>query len=89
MNAGAGFWEEYQAGNLIAALKAKLALHARVKRDGAWIIAARELVPGDLMRVCLGEIVPADAHLRNGEPIEVDQSALTEESLPVERKTGL
>ncbi len=47
MNAGVGFWEEYQAGVAIAALKAKLALRARVKRDGAWMtIPARELVPG-------------------------------------------
>jgi H+-transporting ATPase len=89
MNAGVGFWEEYQAGNAIAALKAKLALHARVKRDGAWTtIAARELVPGDLMRLSIGQIVPADARLLKGDPIEVDQSALTGESLPVERKTG-
>ena len=89
MNAGVGFWEEFQAGNAIAALKAKLALHARVKRDGAWAaIPARELVPGDLMRVRIGEIVPADARLLEGDPIEVDQSALTGESLPVERKAG-
>ncbi len=89
MNAGVGFWEEYQAGNAIAALKAKLALHAAVKRDGAWIaIPARELVPGDLLRVGIGEIVPADARLLRGDPIEVDQSALTGESLPVERKPG-
>ena len=89
MNAGVGFWEEYQAGNAIAALRAKLALHARVKRDGVWAsIAARELVPGDLMRVRIGEIVPADARLLVGDPIEVDQSALTGESLPVDRKTG-
>jgi H+-transporting ATPase len=89
MNAGVGFWEEFQAGNAIAALKAKLALHARVKRDGTWItIPARELVPGDLMRISLGEIIPADARLLEGDPIEVDQSALTGESLPVERKSG-
>jgi H+-transporting ATPase len=89
MNAGVGFWEEFQAGNAIAALKAKLALHARVKRDGAWkTIPARELVPGDLMRIRIGEIIPADARLLEGDPIEVDQSALTGESLPVERKSS-
>jgi H+-transporting ATPase len=89
MNASVGFWEEYQAGNAVAALKAKLALHARVRRDGAWkTIPARELVPGDLMRIAIGEIVPADAKLLAGDPIEVDQSALTGESLPVERKSG-
>jgi H+-transporting ATPase len=89
MNAGVGFWEEYQAGNAVAALKAKLAIHARVQRDGAWTtIPARELVPGDLMRIRIGEIIPADARLLEGDPIEVDQSALTGESLPVERKLG-
>jgi H+-transporting ATPase len=89
MNAGVGFWEEFQAGNAIAALKAKLALHAQVKREGNWnTIPARELVPGDWMRVSIGEIVPADAKLLQGDPVEVDQSALTGESLPVERKTG-
>ncbi len=88
-NAGVGFWEEYQAGNAIAALKAKLALQARVKRDGTWMtVAARELVPGDLIHVRLGDIVPADARLAEGDPVEVDQSALTGESLPVARKTG-
>jgi H+-transporting ATPase len=89
MNAGVGFWEEYQAGNAITALKAKLALQAHVKRDGKWTtIPARELVPGDLMRVSIGQIVPADARLLEGDPIEVDQSALTGESLPVARKSG-
>jgi H+-transporting ATPase len=88
-NAGVGFWEEYQAGNAIAALKAKLALQARVRRDGKWTsIAARELVPGDIIRMRLGDIVPADARLLEGDPVEVDQSALTGESLPVTRKTG-
>ncbi len=61
-NAVVGFWEEHQAGNAIAALKAKLAIKARVKRDGKWITPeARELVPGDVLRVRLGDIVPADA----------------------------
>jgi H+-transporting ATPase len=88
-NAVVGFWEERQAGNAIAALKAKLAIKARVKRDGKWVNpAARELVPGDVIRVRLGDIVPADARLLEGDSIEVDQSALTGESLPAERKSG-
>jgi H+-transporting ATPase len=50
VNAIIGFWEEYQAGNTIAALKAKLAITARVKRGGAWTaLPARELVPGDVI----------------------------------------
>jgi H+-transporting ATPase len=88
-NAVVGFWEEHQAGNAIAALKAKLAIKARVKRDGAWTAQeARELVPGDVIRLRLGDIVPADARLLDGDPIEVDQSALTGESLPAERGPG-
>ncbi len=88
-NAVVGFWEEHQAADAIAALKAKLAIKARVKRDGKWINpAARELVPGDVIRLRLGDIVPADARLLEGDPVEVDQSALTGESLPVARKSG-
>ncbi len=88
-NAVVGFWEERQAGNAIAALKAKLAIKAKVKRDGKWITsAARELVPGDVIRVGLGDIVPADARLLAGDPVEVDQAALTGESLPATRKSG-
>ncbi len=88
-NAVVGFWEEHQAGNAIEALKAKLAIKARVKRDGKWATpVARELVPGDVIRVRLGDIVPADARLLEGDPVEVDQSALTGESLPASRKTG-
>ena len=88
-NAVIGFWEEFQAGNAIAALKANLALMARIKRNGAWReVPARELVPGDLVRLRLGDIVPADVHLLQGDAVEVDQSALTGESLPVTRATG-
>ena len=88
-NAVVGFWEEHQAGNAIEALKAKLAIKARVIRDGKWINpAARELVPGDVIRMRLGDIVPADARLLDGDPLSVDQSALTGESLPATRKPG-
>jgi len=70
-------------------LKAKLALKAHIKRDGVWTtVPAHELVPGDIIRLRLGEIIPADAMLLDGDPIQVDQAALTGESLPVERKTG-
>ena len=84
-----GFWEEFQAGNTIAALKARLALNARVKRGGAWTgVPAHELVPGDIIRLRIGDIIPADARLLEGDPIEVDQSALTGESLPVSHASG-
>jgi len=88
-NAVVGFWEEHQAGNAIAALKAKLAVKATVKRDGKWTNPnASELVPGDVIRLRLGDIVPADARLLAGDSIEVDQSALTGESLPVSAQPG-
>ena len=88
-NAVVGFWEEHQAGNAIAALKAQLATTASVKRDGKWVTPApRELVPGDVIRLRLGGIVPADARLLEGGPVELDQSALTGESLPATRKSG-
>ncbi|MGD0255932.1 MAG: plasma-membrane proton-efflux P-type ATPase [Acidimicrobiales bacterium] len=88
-NAGVGFWEEHQASKAIDALKAQLAIKARVKRDGKWITPpSRELVPGDVIRLRLGDIVPADARLLTGDPVEVDQSALTGESLPATRKPG-
>ncbi|BBY65834.1 plasma-membrane proton-efflux P-type ATPase [Mycolicibacterium helvum] len=88
-NGVVGYSEERQAGNAIDALKAKLAINARVIRDGAWINQpARELVPGDVVRLRLGDIVPADARLLDGDEVEVDQSALTGESLPATRTTG-
>ena len=88
-NALIGFLEERQAGNAIAALKAQLAIKAKVRRDGQWVsLEARLLVPGDVIRVRLGDIVPADVRLLAGDPVEVDQSALTGESLPIERKSG-
>jgi H+-transporting ATPase len=88
-NGVVGFTEERQAGNAIDALKAELAINARAKRGGEWTTpAARELVPGDVIRLRLGDIVPADARLLDGDEIEVDQSALTGESLPATRTAG-
>ena len=88
-NALIGFWEEREAGNAIDALKARLAIKARVKRDGKWITpAAKDLVPGDVIRLRLGDIVPADARLLDGDEVSVDQSALTGESLPASKKSG-
>ncbi len=88
-NAIIGFWEERQAGDAIEALKARLAVTARVKRSGKWVTpAAKDLVPGDVVRLRLGDIVPADARLLAGDEISVDQSALTGESLPTSRKSG-
>ncbi len=88
-NAAIGFWQEYKAANALEALKSQLALKARALRDGAWDeIDAAELVPGDVVRLRLGDIIPADTKLVEGEYLSVDQSALTGESLPVNKKTG-
>ena len=88
-NAVVGFWEESQAGDAIEALKAKLAVKARVLRDGKWLNPpAKELVPGDVIRMRLGDIIPADARLLSGDEVSVDQSALTGESLPATKKPG-
>lgn len=88
-NAIIGFEQEYKADNAIALLKQKLALIALVLRDSAWKeIEASKLVPGDIVRVKLGDIVPADLKLTNGNYLELDQSALTGESLPVDKHPG-
>jgi len=86
LNAIVGFWQEYKADDAISLLKQRLALNARVKRNGKWnSIAARELVPGDVVRIRLGDVVPADIKLFSGEYVSIDESALTGESLPVEK----
>ena len=88
-NAGVGFWQEYKAASALDALKRQLAMKARVRRDGTWASCdAAVLVPGDVVRVRLGDIVPADIKLLDGDYLSVDQSALTGESLPVERRAG-
>jgi len=89
VNTIVGFWEEFQANNTIQALKANLAIKARVFRDNTWqAINARELVPGDYIRVRIGDIIPADAEIKEGDPVQIDQSALTGESLPADKKIG-
>ncbi|CAZ88893.1 putative enzyme [Thiomonas arsenitoxydans] len=88
-NAGIGFWQEFKASSALDALKKQLALKCRVKRDGQWTqIDTAQLVPGDVVRVRLGDILPADLKLIAGDYLSVDQSALTGESLPVSRKLG-
>jgi len=88
-NAVIGFWEEYKASNALAALKKGLALKARVLRGDKWQeVDAVDLVPGDVVRLRLGDIIPADVKLVEGDYISVDQAALTGESLPVNKKVG-
>ena len=89
LNAVVSFWQEHKADNAIELLKKKLALNARVLRDKKWKqVKASELVPGDVIRVRLGDVVPADIKLVSGEFLNVDESALTGESLPVEKSPG-
>ncbi|HMK47433.1 MAG TPA: plasma-membrane proton-efflux P-type ATPase, partial [Methanocella sp.] len=83
------YLEESKASNAIELLKKKLSPSAIVLRDGKWVdISARELVPGDVVRVRLGDTIPADIKLIKGDYLEVDQSVLTGESLPVDKHVG-
>ncbi len=89
MNGVVGFYQENKADNAIEKLKERLSPVARVLRDGKWNqISAREVVPGDIVRVRPGDVIPADLKLVSGEYLSVDQSALTGESLPVNKKVG-
>ncbi|WOL13906.1 plasma membrane ATPase 4 [Canna indica] len=84
INSTISFIEENNAGNAAAALMAGLAPKTKVLRDGKWSEQeAAILVPGDIISIKLGDIVPADARLLEGDPLKIDQSALTGESLPV------
>jgi H+-transporting ATPase len=88
-NAVLGFFQEGHALATLAALKSRLALNASVCRDGSWKkVLASELVPGDLLKLSLGSIVAADVRLVDG-AIQLDQSMLTGESLPIEAGPGL
>ena len=88
-NGVVGFWQEYKAGNAVEALKKQLALKTRALRDGKWQeVDAKEIVPGDIIRLRLGDVIPADVKLIQGDYLSVDQSGLTGESLPVNKKKG-
>ena len=89
VNVLVGFWHDRKADNAIELLKEKLAPQARILRDKKWhVMPARELVPGDIIRLRLGDIIPADVRLIEGDYLECDESALTGESLPVEKHIG-
>lgn len=81
--------EEVQAGDAVAALMGQLAPEAKVLRDGEMVnLPADQIVPGDIIRIRLGDVIPADLKLLEGDPIKVDQSSLTGESLPVTKGEG-
>ncbi len=87
-NAALSLAQETRARNALAMLRSRLEVRARVRRDGTWqIVAARELVPGDLIHVRMGDLVPADLRIADGDLL-LDQSALTGESLPIEAARG-
>jgi len=89
VNAGVSYWQEAKAQDAIEVLKQKLAPVARVLRDGVWkTIAAKELVPGDVIALKIGDVTPADVKLASGDYLSTDESALTGESLPVDKKVG-
>ncbi|KAJ1376970.1 P-type ATPase [Sesbania bispinosa] len=89
VNSTISFIEENNAGNAAAALMAGLAPKTKVLRDGRWSEQdASILVPGDIISIKLGDIIPADARLLEGDALKIDQSALTGESLPVTRNPG-
>ncbi len=89
VNAVVEFWQEHKAENIIEYLKQKMAVYARVLRDMQWTkIPARELVPGDIVRLRIGDIVPADVRILEDVELSVDESALTGESLPAKKKKG-
>ena len=87
-NAALAYFQESRAQATLAALKSRLALNASVQRDGTWkTVPAAELVCGDLVKLSLGGVVAADVHLIGGS-VELDQSMLTGESLPIEAGPG-
>jgi H+-transporting ATPase len=87
-NAALAYFQESRAQATLAALKSRLALNASVQRDGTWkTVPAAELVCGDLVKLSLGGVVAADVHLTGGS-VELDQSMLTGESLPIEAAPG-
>lgn len=89
VNAGLDFFQEHRALSALAALKAKLSTEAIVLRNGHFsTIGVHDLVPGDIIRLRIGAIVPADVKLIDGEYLTLDESALTGESLPVDKQPG-
>ncbi|NOY16650.1 MAG: HAD-IC family P-type ATPase [Gammaproteobacteria bacterium] len=86
VNAGLDFMQEHRALNALKALKAKMDQQVTVLREGVFgRISARELVPGDIIKLKIGDIIPADVQLLSGDYLLIDQAALTGESLPVSR----
>src|SRR5690242_860204 len=89
LNVTVTFWQEWKADKAVATLRAQLLTKTRTLRDGTWQeLSSMELVPGDLIRLALGDIVPADVALTESHNISVNQAAITGESLPQNKLAG-
>ncbi|MCI5142031.1 MAG: metal-transporting ATPase, partial [Candidatus Electrothrix sp. ATG1] len=89
VNVGLDFFQEHKALNALKALKQQLILEVRVLRDGKYcLIPAKALVPGDIIRLRIGDVIPADVQLLHGDYLSIDESSLTGESLPVTKRKG-
>ncbi|MCL4404254.1 plasma-membrane proton-efflux P-type ATPase [Patescibacteria group bacterium] len=89
INFGVSFWQERKADNAIQKLRESLAIQVKVLRDGAWIsVPSREMVPGDVFEVSVGDLIPADAALFETHNLSVNEAALTGESLPKDKQIG-
>jgi len=89
LNAIIGYTQEEKTSKAVELLKKSLQINSKVLRVGKWTtVKARYLVPGDIIRIRAGDFVPADVELLKGEELEMDQSTLTGEALPVSKKTG-
>jgi len=81
------FVQTRRSGEAVRRLREQVAVTATVLRDGVWVeTPARQVVPGDLLRLAAGDLVPADARLVEARDLHVQQAALTGESLPVEKE---
>ncbi len=88
LNAAISFIHEHRANQALFLLRHRLSVQARVRRDGRWqVIPAQELVPGDVIHLRMGDLVPAVVRVVEGQVV-LDQSALTAESLPIEASAG-
>jgi len=90
VNAALGFYQEYRSEQSLRALQQFIKPKSRVKRDSGWhTIASRELVPGDIIRIGTGDVVPADARVLITQDLVVNETVLTGESVPVPKSKGI
>ena len=89
LNIGIGVWHEWKADDSIRKLRERLTFSVHAKRDGAWVwVPSTALVPGDVIELRIGAVVPADATIILAENLSINESVLTGESLPKEKSRG-